>query len=413
MALLATAAPHRPAAGQDPGTTLWPPVTLFGEVRSRSEWDRPGGSVQPDLFTYLRSRLGVRVDPSSAVRVVMQLQDSRVLGSSTTAANSIDLHQAYIDLSDGASMTWRAGRQEIALGNERLVGPVNWSNTGRSLDGVRLVMQPKGGQWAATAFAAVAEERGRHFGTETTPDDDRTVAGVFASRSLGSATFESTLLYDGTARYRSYVDARRYTIDSRFRSPRITGLRMGVDLEAALQFGRQEFAPGGTPPAPTVGQRVAAWLAGVRVGGITAPTSPRAWLGVDWLSGDATPADGSYSAFSTMYATNHPFYGTLDLIADPATSTRDRGLVDLLAVAVLPIRRASVRIETHRFLLASAANEALGFEADASIARSVGGAGRLELAYSTFAPATAAKTVGLATTLGTKQGMYLQLTAAF
>ena len=149
-----------------PATVLSLPITFSGEIRSRTEWDAPGGAAAADVFTLLRSRFGARVDPVRGVSVVLQLQDSRVLGTEGNRVSStvdvFDLHQGYLQLVTpwrGSEVGLRAGRQEIALGNERLVGAVNWSNTGRVFDGARVMLAPPGpagaDRWSITACAGV------------------------------------------------------------------------------------------------------------------------------------------------------------------------------------------------------------------------------------------------------------------
>jgi len=198
-AMLLLAAAHLGAQASPPASTatvLSLPITFSGEIRSRTEWDAPGGAAAADVFTLLRSRFGARVDPVRGMSVVLQLQDSRVLGTEGNRVSStvdvFDLHQGYLQLVTpwrGAEVGLRAGRQEIALGNERLVGAVNWSNTGRVFDGARVMFAPPGpvgaDRWSTTAFAAVMEENGRRFGGAVTPSaplPDHLVFGAFASR---------------------------------------------------------------------------------------------------------------------------------------------------------------------------------------------------------------------------------------
>ena len=400
------------------------PVTFFGEVRTRSEWDRPGSPLPSDAFTYLRSRFGARVDAAPGARLVLQVQDSRVLGAEGRAAAgtaSFDLHQGYVELSApwrGVGVTARAGRQEIALANERLVGAVGWSNVGRSFDGVRLMLAPAGARagaepWTATAFAATVEERGRHFGGTTTPASDHAVAGLHVTRALGAAptgpVLEGTALYDAGASYRAWRDADRATLDARLRVPRLLGVR--AELEGAVQVGRQHFA-GDT--ANLAAQDVRAWLVGARVATPTAATGISAALGVDVLSGDATPGDGRYGAFSTMYATNHPFYGVMDVVGDPAATTKERGLVDALATAGATLSPTlSVRAELHRFALATGDERALGWEADVTVPVRLGAAAGVELGYSAFRAGPGGAAVGLGDDGSLRHWAYLQLRASF
>ena len=89
-----TVAPRNTSAqGDKPPAAV--PMAFFGEVRTRAEWDRPGGGPAADLFIYLRSRLGVRIEPRAETRIILQLQDSRVLGT-RTIANAIAAAQTIV-----------------------------------------------------------------------------------------------------------------------------------------------------------------------------------------------------------------------------------------------------------------------------------------------------------------------------
>jgi len=403
------------------------PITFFGEVRTRSEYDRPVAPLPADAYTYLRSRFGVRVDATPHARIVLQMQDSRVLGAEGSPAaatvEQFDLHQGYVELSApwrGVVAAARAGRQEIALGNERFVGAVGWSNVGRSFDGVRLLLSPEGAKagsesWTATLFGATVEERGRHFSTTPTmarpTSGDHAVAGLYATRALpGSAVVSATLLQDAGADYRVYRDAHRTTLDARLVAPRLLGARL--ELEGALQRGSQRYAA----DTMNVGsQDVSAWLVGARLGTAVSPTTRASIaVGVDALSGDATPGDGRYGAFGTMYATNHPFYGVMDVIGDPATTTKDRGLVDALATGALALSKsADLKAELHRFTLATGDTRDLGWEADLTLPIRITSTTGVDLGVSAFRAGQAAAAVGLGASGATRGWAYLQLRAGF
>jgi hypothetical protein len=407
-----------------------PIVTFSGELRSRSEWDEPGPNVNRDLFTYLRTRLGVRVDINTGTHVLLQVQDSRVLGAEETNSSThvLDLHQAYADLTGtwkNADVSARAGRQEIALGNERLVGVVNWSNTGRSFDGARFTMaQQKSGAgasanasptpWSTSLFIATVEERGRHFGTTTAAStSDHFAAALFGTRGLTvTETIDGTLLYDASARYRTFTNSSRTTLDSRFRSTRLTGF--AFELEGAAQFGNQDYAAA-SGSTTTVHQQVSAWLAGARFGK-TSFTSKKATLGVgaDLLSGDDTPSDDRYGAFSTMFASNHAFYGLMDVIGDPAATTRERGLVDVFGNgSVVLNQRTSLKAELHRFELNSGDVKPLAWEFDLTVPVKLGAAANLDIGYSALRGDKAAPVIGIGADGKLRHWAYLQLRAGF
>jgi hypothetical protein len=179
---VALAAPaHAQQTPSGAATTSMPPLHFTGEVRVRSELDAQDG-LASDFFTYLRTRVALRADPAPGATVFLQLQDSRVLGTegnSVSATTDVfDLHQGYVQLSGesgGHLLALRAGRQEIALGNKCLVGSVNWSNTGRSFDGVLATLAPQ----ARGVAAAPLDPHGvRRRGRRARPALRRLDAGV-------------------------------------------------------------------------------------------------------------------------------------------------------------------------------------------------------------------------------------------
>ena len=400
------------------GDTTRLAITTYGEVRTRSEWDRPLAAASSDFFTLMRSRLGVRIVPSSSAKIVMEMQDSRVLGDATsTARQSFNLHQGYLELSTplaGRTLNIRAGRQEIALANERLVGVVGWSNFGRAFDGLRVSMTSKNAtSWTADVFGATLEERGRHFGPDrAAPTQDHSLGGVFLTRSLnraGTARAELTGLLDVGSGYRAFHDARRSTVDLRLRHANLAGLR--VELEGALQNGRQHVVIDSVHNP----QEVGAWLAGVRVGNVTTSNSPLGVvIGVDMLSGDANARDDKYSAFSTLYGTNHPYYGLIDLIGDPAATTRERGLQDLFVQTDVRFTdRLRVHGEVHHMRLATGNNRDLGWEADAVLPLALSELARIDIGYSAFRAGAGTADVGLGTKGNIQHWAYVQLRASF
>lgn len=396
-------------------------ISFSGEVRVRGEYDRPGSGVDDDWVTYLRSRFGARARLGEGVRMMVQLQDSRVFGEhGSTAAGSasqLDLHQGYLELGgrwQSRDLALRVGRQEISIGNERLIGAAGWTATGRSFDGVRVDIAPAGGGWRAAAFGATIGEYGRRGGNLEAGLDrpDERLVGLAAERG----GLEGLLVHDRGARFRSYDDARRTTAYARYRTP--TLLTLALDIEGAYQFGSQDrFAGGVVTP-----QDVNAWMAGARLSHNTTPSLPATiTLGVDWLSGDSNTNDGEYRAFNTLQATNHKWYGTMDVFLDPSTRTRDAGLVDVLGtVAVKLAPGATLRLDAHHFWTATSVasgaagdSRALGWEGDATLPIQLSGVAGVEFGYSVFRPGAGAPTLGLGREGALRHWGYTQLRVGF
>ena len=130
-----------PAIGLSGQLNSW--LQLRGEFRGRLE-GFDGGGFKPDNsdgYMLDRFRINATVAPSKTAKFVVQVQDARVFdkatgGSAVPFRDTIDLRMAYGEFG-GASNMVRAGRQELAFGEQRLIGHLNWVNVARSFDGVR------------------------------------------------------------------------------------------------------------------------------------------------------------------------------------------------------------------------------------------------------------------------------------
>ncbi len=119
-------------------------VTLGGQLRPRME-TRSEGEDTRETFTSMRTRAQLKALLGEGVAVFVQLQDVRLFGEETSTlgdyrADALDLHQGYLDwtFGTGTEARLRVGRQPLALGEQRLVGAVEWTQQGRAFDGARL-----------------------------------------------------------------------------------------------------------------------------------------------------------------------------------------------------------------------------------------------------------------------------------
>jgi hypothetical protein len=389
-------------------------VRLLGEVRVRGEAERPAGFDTMDAFTLLRSRIGIEATLSPRAVVLLQLQDARTFGEELSptdgSADRIDMHQAWLQYRADAgryAVSFRAGRQEVSLGNERLVGASNWSNTGRAFDGLRVTVGPQAGAWRFNTLAATVRERGRRF-TGAQPVPDHLFGGAFVE----AGRVELFALHDREAAFRAYSGVNRTTLGSRLELP-VPG-PLSAWAEGSYQLGSQLWSS-----APGARQDIRAWLAGGRLGLATScATVPRVGLGLDVLSGDADPADGTYRAFNTLYATGHRYYGYMDLITDPAARTQERGLIDGMASARVALpRRLALDIDGHGFWLqqqfTTLPDRLIGWELDLTLPIALGPGQQLQLGYSFFRNGPVAPLVGLGSSGSLSHWAYLQASFSF
>jgi Alginate export len=85
--------------------------------------------------------------PASWLKFDFQTQDARAFWKNQKPyappyQHTLDLSLAYVEMGnlEKYHATFRAGRQELAFGDERLVGISNWTNVSRTFDGYRTTL---------------------------------------------------------------------------------------------------------------------------------------------------------------------------------------------------------------------------------------------------------------------------------
>jgi len=328
------------------------------QMRYRSEFAKNVASFQNTAFTntiagngfnLLRSRLGVSFTGSNNVSAFFQFQDARSFGEETStmdaSAGSFDLHQGFIHVDnlirDGMSL--KVGRTEIALGNERLVGAGDWSNTGRVFDGG--LLKKADDKFSYSVFAVRVDENTptRDF------DPDEDFYGFFGSyRNSEKRTFNGFAFLN--------YNNDKLTVGTDKNKSKLFRITTGFDynasvsffdyeVEAAYQYGNQ--MKGLTTKRDNIG----AYMLGLRFKyNIQHEKNSFVGLGFDLLSGDDDATDDEFNAFNTLYATNHKYYGYMDYFTDIPAATSNLGLRDIiLRVGTTTRDKITVMAEWHYF----------------------------------------------------------------
>src|SRR3984885_11479329 len=116
-------------------------MKLDMELRGRTEEQTSLGYVsgKDRLYELTRVRGGMTVVPTNWLTFYAQFMDLHALGLplQDTAANmrdTFDLRQGYLDF-HYKPVQFVVGRQELRIGDERVVGISDWTNTSRTWDG--------------------------------------------------------------------------------------------------------------------------------------------------------------------------------------------------------------------------------------------------------------------------------------
>ena len=328
----------------------FPKFRVDGQFRLRFEADGRTAGVDPDFAVLSRVRIGGGVVLADWIDVYARIQDSRAWGDelntlTDASADRLDLNEGYVVLGSGPGFRAKLGRQQVKIADERLVGAVDWTNTGRSLDGARL--SGRAGQFDWSAFWMNIRERDSLLAIGLDPqlnqgiNDDGWLIGGFASTTIGDLVAELTLL----------VDRKAVTEESYTTNLRVHGSSSGILYDGAGAW--------------QTGPDRSAWFASGKLGYGWSGNSIAAQL--DYLSGDPDPDDGETRAFNTLYATNHKFYGYMDYFLALPAQLDQAGLVDaMLRGAWGATPTTTVRVDLHRFWTAEERNgeTGLGTELD-------------------------------------------------
>jgi len=350
----------------------YPKIDFTAQVRERSEIDARNFSGDSDtiVFHLLRSRIGLAAAANSKIRLFAQVQDSRLFGSGDPLigrgtldgrAPVLDFHQAYFEVDSlfNAPLTAKVGRQELAFGNERLIGAVAWHNVGRTFDAGRLSYRFGKGRGRLDAFASrLVGNRFESFGQNLYG-----LWGTFGkSKAVKVEAF--ALLDNNSEKIESGPDAgdaqlQRYTAGTYLHG---APGRLKYELELAYQGGSE--AQDTLLPAATI----EAYMASGSVGYTILPkVKGFVRLLYTLLSGDGDRLDNTNKTFNTLFATNHKFYGYMDYF--PRT-LRTNGLQDMSILgSVAASSNVRLTAELHHFMLAEQfrGEDILGQELDLSL----------------------------------------------
>jgi hypothetical protein len=297
-------------------------LSLGGQARERYEYFNHNlfGVGEQDKDGYFLHRLLVHADlhVGPNVRIFGQfksaLEDGRSGGSRVTDSDEADVQQLFVDgifpLGEKTGVTVRAGRQDLIYGAQRLISPLDWTNTRRTFEGLKV----------STVLGAHNLDlfwvRPVIVDSEEPNDGDRgnSFAGIYDTISLPDVLPKANTKLEvyGLALNQNDrpavatvgpigVDADTYTVGARFST---NPKPWDLDVEADYQFGQS-----GTGD-------ISAWSFAIE-GGYTlvdCPYKPRAYLGFDIASGDDDPTDPDKGTFNQLFPLGHAYFGYIDAI---------------------------------------------------------------------------------------------------
>jgi len=278
---------------------------LSGEFRTRVE-GRTGFSFVPnnnDAYGLFRTRINVELIPLPWLEVFGQAQDAHALGYDNgrplaTIEDPLDLRQAYIRF--GKPKGWvnfTVGRQLLSYGDQRLIGPLDWTNVSRSFDAAKLELGTADMKVDLFASSVVVNN----------PADaiDHSVAGHNLHGAYGS--LKKVVPYTVFEPYVLWKTGGLSVLSGGFRLASAPGVAALHSFDYSLEMIRQWGHTGLLNRESYAG----AILLG--------KTLPVAWKlrfsgEYDLASGNRSPTGKTIGTFDQLYPTEHLFSGPLDVM---------------------------------------------------------------------------------------------------
>jgi hypothetical protein len=300
-----------PAAQGNQVLPRW--LRFDGQMRDRAEkLDGIGFKPKSDAHNLTQLRLMLIIQPSDWLKVVAETQDSRVFANSNVACippyqNTWDIRQAYVQLGRPTEGWFDvvAGRQVLSLGAERLVGPSDWSNMGRTFDLVRLNLHNSRFGLSLFSSSVIVARDGaidHHL-------QGNNLHGAYGSlqRLIPRATVEPYLLWRvAPGNVRLNENAGRGALSEATLGVRVAGRLPGA-LEYDLEMARQTGSLGPYTIDSWAGHWNLARPLKLRL-------KPRPFVEANYASGTRDPAGRTWSTFDQLYPSNHNKFGFADQV---------------------------------------------------------------------------------------------------
>ncbi len=321
-------------------------VRARGELRENVyDFDASQKAVTDDSWLLHRLRVGLEWEPVAWLKVTVQGQDTREsfsdrpdvpLLNGAEGDDFFDLRLASVEVGLPEVVSVKVGRQVLAYGDERLVGPLEWLNFSRTFDAVKV--RHEGSDWWVEAFASSVVRLDRSgFNRSDWLGGDDSQGQIFSGLYFSSkqVSFQTSDVYafhlheDGgtdflTGGVRMKGDPLKlagwdYTIEWAGQ----TGEVKGRDLRAFAHH-----LEGGYN-----------WL--------HAGWKPRLALEYSYGSGDRDAGDGKTGTFQNLFPTNHPPYGLMDVFSWQNQHNA------VLRLAAQPHEKVKTTLDWHGFWLAT------------------------------------------------------------
>jgi Alginate export len=280
-------------------------IRFGGQFRNR--WEQAGhigyGPLS-DGYDLTQLRLGMYIRPVKWFEIVAVTQDSRVffnqhVPSQPPYQNVWDIREAYArigsDTEGVADLV--VGRQMFTFGDERVIGPSDWSNMGRTFDTIRLDLHPDNVNvsiFAASVINAIDGHIDHHI-------EGNNLYGIYSSfrKLIPRAVLEPYLLWRvAPGNVRLPETAGKGAMNEVTGGARLAGSLPG-NFDYDIEMNRQTGSLGH--------YSIEAWAGHWNVGKTFAETAgkPRPFVEYNYASGNRNPQSNTWTTHDQIYPSAH------------------------------------------------------------------------------------------------------------
>lgn len=322
---------------------------------------------QPAAFIAQRSRAGITYSKNEKLKIGLTTQVVTTWGNDPqvqTTANNISLYEAWAQVYFNPQWNVKIGRQVLSYDDERILGALDWNNSGRKHDAALLEFnKDKFKANAAFAFNQNAEKVTNTFFDNSLSQPYKAMEFLWMKYNFSSAFSASFLLMN--------LDLQNKT-DSSVGHLQTLGGNLFYKKNKVNLTGTYYYQTGNNPLKNTSSIKTNAWMAAIKA---DYNFNKKAGIGIgsDYLSGkNMNSTSSTITYFNPLYGTHHKFYGFMDYFY--VSSAHDNvGLWDTyLNLNLNAAEKLSWQIALHHFESAARVinysgekgNSTLGNEAD-------------------------------------------------
>jgi len=316
-------------------------LDLGGEYRLRTHNENQFASTRlaggDNSFTLSRLRVYANLEIGKHIRVYAEGLDARSFAEDwqprPIEVDEVDLLNGFAEVRVGGPTQKgfaRVGRQELLLGAQRLISPLDWGNTRRSFDGVAGGYQA--GALRIDVFGVFPRTVRPH--ETNTRDDSQRFSGLYLSRGRPGTVLTDVYLLNLRETRGSVFDYDVWTAGARSTGTLHT---LTWEVEGGYQWGDHDQE----------GRQRAGFLSAVVGHGIPLPGRPKLEAGFDWAQGDDDSDDGTRQTFNQLFPLAHAYLGYMDLVA------RQNILAVSVRASAQPTRKLSLQATGFDFRLDS------------------------------------------------------------